>query len=766
MLKITVQGHTIQLPENFSLNLIIENPFMLADRVPTPFTTTFDLPPTPDNLKFFKFPNRVTSTQAYEEYNDCKIFFGPVTIITGVLVVQQYNKGMKAYFRGVIFSDSIEKQLSNLDIPRYSFGPGNRYNPEFDVLDTYAYKYKHLIFSSLSGSQDFVAAPVRLKDVEFPYMPDNKYPDGYGDYAAQQMYFNFINTRTMEYMIRQDGGYDVHTTIFPMPFLHKIFDIIFGDTLEDNVFRTGELAKMVLFTSYHPMFNSSIMSAYQGMLLDNTDAEGAVDNYFKLNSFLPAQPANEFFKDVLKMFCCTLFSVAGKFRIIRNKDIITGSKIENWSYKIIDELTISKQPAQVYQYGYSGANDDSKENPTELNTLSDLVAEPVGGEEKQFKIKSLNQVMSKAKRDKKNESDPDRYVYQVLSTGFGSNQDTSGESFDMSTSISPLPVNLEEYWYQNSAFPRLELNTWAVPVFDGDRMVRPESAQILIYQGLSNTFRAGDRYPLVTPFNVDQFGNKLGALTLAWHGEDGLINREHKEFKAWIESDRVRISGAARLTALDLKNLDLTSKKHINGRLFFIEKLSVTIKKNSIEPAVVDYLEAPGDVVKTYIKVKRVDFTRNNCSVGQTGTKVPYTKTYTSTISQQDADDQAILDAAQFAIEGQANANAIGYCEVPADVFATIFAQPEMGAGGYAVGYAEVTLSGLVAEDISFYCQVQLESSPDSDLLTAFVTVPANSYTGYAYTDLSYMPYNSGIRASGSIVNADPNPAAGVNIRF
>jgi hypothetical protein len=63
-----------------------------------------------------------------------------------------------------------------------------------------------------------------------------------------------------------------------------------------------------------------------------------------------------------------------------------------------------------------------------------------------------------------------------------------------------------------------------------------------------------------------------------------------------------------------------------------------------------------------YIATRTDDFSRSNCSVGEEGSTVSFTKQYMSTISQQDAEDMADADAANFLIEGQAYANANGEC--------------------------------------------------------------------------------------------------------
>lgn len=62
-----------------------------------------------------------------------------------------------------------------------------------------------------------------------------------------------------------------------------------------------------------------------------------------------------------------------------------------------------------------------------------------------------------------------------------------------------------------------------------------------------------------------------------------------------------------------------------------------------------------------YTATRTTSFQRNNCASGCTPSIVPFTKTYTSSVSQQTADNLALNDTL-FATEGEAYANANGTC--------------------------------------------------------------------------------------------------------
>ena len=96
----------------------------------------------------------------------------------------------------------------------------------------------------------------------------------------------------------------------------------------------------------------------------------------------------------------------------------------------------------------------------------------------------------------------------------------------------------------------------------------------------------------MSPYNYDHNGNRIGDISLAWDGADGLINKFHSEFKAWIERDKLAVSGNFRLTELDLKNLNIKKKRHIRGKLFYIKKVEESIKLKKMGLALVSLVEA------------------------------------------------------------------------------------------------------------------------------------------------------------------------------
>jgi hypothetical protein len=106
------------------------------------------------------------------------------------------------------------------------------------------------------------------------------------------------------------------------------------------------------------------------------------------------------------------------------------------------------------------------------------------------------------------------------------------------------------------------------------------------------------------------------------------------------------ITGEVKLTSKDNFNLPVLG----NGDIYTIQEF---------------YKPVPVSTV-TYTNIHTVNFTKNDCSSGYSGSTVSFSRTYTSTISQADADAQAAADTTSFNTAGQAYANANGTCTLVA----------------------------------------------------------------------------------------------------
>src|SRR5690606_14797175 len=127
-----------------------------------------------------------------------------------------------------------------------------------------------------------------------------------------------------------------------------------------------------------------------------------------------------------------------------------------------------------------------------------------------------------------------------------------------------------------------------VPAVSVDRKKRQETIPLVFHKGWRAVPHEGTKsYPYAS-----SYADSVNDLTLAWEGTNGLIEKYHKDYMAWVERDKIRLKGTFLLNAIDLHKLDLGDKIHVRGRNFFVDKLQITLRTNTIDPAVIELVEA------------------------------------------------------------------------------------------------------------------------------------------------------------------------------
>lgn len=621
MLEIKVSNQKVDLPVDIQVSLTIENPFTQEGRIPIPYSLSFDLPATVNNLTIFKHVNRINTVRENAEL-PCDIYFQSIRIATGIMTFAEFNKTIKASFKGVEINTVLKENAFKAQMDTYTFDGRLSERPDFDNSQSYAYKYKQLAIAASQGNNArFVLAPVKLKtDIDKPILfskkietPEGSYTEyNFPDHLMDSEYLNFYNPKDKNLELKHTFGdyppeYNkaAHTSYFPFLRVNYFLDQVLGDRLVHNIFEEGDLKDLVILNTYfenHKDRGDLFFTDLQAGMMFNNNPPFTTENipFFNLADFLPGQIVSDIVKDLLRLFCCVLQVQNGKFEIRYNKNILKSAIANNWSSKLIGDLIIFSQEKKEYKYGYSETESyTAPEGVTVVDGVNQMIARypATAPDSTVFHILSTGQYFKKdvvLADDSANPATGKRYVtYENLSTGYGVPKETKTNSFDSVSKISPLPTSIEEYWWDRTMFPNPpETAMWEVPLWDGDRNKRPTETNIMFHRGLVGATKPLHTYPFLTAYNKGPNGETLGETSLAWEGLDGLYNKFHKEFAQWTEKEKTRVSGTFLLNNLDLKSLDITEKVHLKGRNFFIEKIQVTIRHNRIDPAVVDFIEA------------------------------------------------------------------------------------------------------------------------------------------------------------------------------
>ena len=595
MLEIFINNVKVDLPTDIEVNMTWENPFLLQDRIPLTYSISFDLPPTKKNLSLFNQARRLNSVGSWDRMSSF-LRFNQIKFSIGHIILNEVEKKLSVNFTGSLISDLVKKkftELTSIEDFLYDFGSGTRYSVDFS--SGWGELYKNTIFNNATDlGNKFAACPVRIKDEEWGYEED-----GYGNYNADKLYFNMWNVNDGDYLFKE-GASPIHGVIFPQPYIHYLLSTVFQGSLNDNFFANDqELRTLAMITSFHKKYTDSIMSSYKGVLLDSSSSD--TTNYLHLASFFNKYSFADFFKDILKIFCCSLLPRPdGKLDIVHNKVILESDDITDWSNKLVGDPTISMQKAQNYAYGYQSESLGSEEERYSIvASIDELMSSGKG--EGTYQVAGTGEVYEKTLKDKEEETDPDEFEYERKETGLGGNtieKDEDVEDYSISSSVRPVPMRIADYWWENFSITKYP---WYVPEFGEDRTENDFSPYIGFMRGFYDitnkqtvTAPSGyaGKYPFLTPYTYDMSGNKIGNYSLAWEGIDGLISHFHSDFKAYVEKDRRILKGKFRLTELDLKNINYLKKIYIRGSLFYLKKIEGTIKKQSISLCDVEMIEA------------------------------------------------------------------------------------------------------------------------------------------------------------------------------
>lgn len=610
MLEIHTKNEIFDLPEDIQIAMTDENPMFMDDKLPVPYSLNFTLPPTPKNLKLFGYPNRLGAHQDGKAFlaTDCKIYFHSICILQGTIALTTYTKGLNCQFKGIDFNDNLKTPMFTKNFGEMVFD-GSVLIPGYDDPDSLDYHYKNWADGlAYNAHPNYVAAPIYVKMWNHPFSFWREHASGNASNSIrvrmstmmQDLYLNMYNVDAQSYLFKTDDNRTpTMSLIFPLFRLGFLIDALVGGNLKNSPFSTTEM-RDVLVPSF---FFKGLTRALSLILLSSPYRENP--GYVTFSDYMPEINANEFLKTILKIFCMTLSAQRGSFVIKHNKDLFAAAVNLNWSDKLIEELGFDKIDGKFYDYGFQdeeyfaggetiievNTHEDMDNTPFNLPTVDDTY-------EAFFFIKDTEQYFLKSayyKPFRENNEDKHELMIAYDFKGYKNPnrpEDTSEkEKYDARSEIKQLYLQPSPYW--TSLSNNNEKRFWTVPMWipeQGDgydkstRNVRSKSISLLLYSGVRKTVQGNKDYPFVSPYKNDN-------ISLKWDGDDGLLNKYHLDFKNWIERTKTKVTGTFLLSPLDLNNLTITDKIHCQGRNFFIEKMQYVIRKDKIDPVIVDLVE-------------------------------------------------------------------------------------------------------------------------------------------------------------------------------
>lgn len=626
MLKITVEGHTLDLSPDTEISLMFENPMMTEDGIPAPYSLSYELPLTPRNREILGYPDRPTSREGFK-VREAEIRWGAMAIASGQQSIEEVSDVIVANFNAARFPASVRKHIHNaIDTSVYlgerekrdtgTTVQGSSRTSHYSIASIIT-EYNRLLTDNSRNPKcrDIVAPPIAIRG--------NAWPEGDGSSSRfdgsgappprnspsallfRQLRATFINPYTEDLAYKCS---DIHIgKILPTFQVGWIMDILLAGYLRNNIFSgNDDWARLRLLSLWHEKYQIDDNAP----IWYSDPATGKA--YLNYAEFLPAVAGNVFIKEMLRLPCASLFIRGNSYDIELNKDILLRNVVRDWNDRVIGIPVKTVERGKEYICGYDSdyGTVPADRIVTEVAAINDMFTDAEHANDTEslstYRIASTGQVIESL-------FDTDstaRCKYTVIEQDMGGKKEveTTGEEdgpeqFDNTFGGEVLRTNLRRYFKDDHKYddedPKLRRFFYCPETEPVAGTTRPEKLVVGLYWGPRNnivkdrTATPVAQYPYMSHTNYDAYGNRLGGLSLQFNTPDGLMERYHKEFRSWIEMDKHVLKADVRLSAHDLQALDLRDKVWIGGVKYLIRSLSVTLKATSMGDAEVEFVEVP-----------------------------------------------------------------------------------------------------------------------------------------------------------------------------
>ncbi len=648
MLEIIIEKtYSLQLPDDFRMPMVDENPLFLNDRIPTPHSITFEVPKTPDNITFFKNPNRVSGHGIFEKYHADIIHFG-ANIMQGELLLITVDETISLQFINAFMPDNAKKKMTQLDWGELDHGQMDK---DFETVDYSQSKYdayKQAIFGSVFDPDEYVTAPVRLADVQWD---GHKATDGLKN--ALSMYLNYFNPFAPNWNINPyetpvawgvaqryiANFYSTNACIFPIipfPYIHVLIDKFFGDRIVSNPFNEDDDLKrlvMVCFNHKHldidNYFNVDVESDettvgpitvtldtfnYTVMpLVDDYTVidDSYIENKVQLKNFMQDYPFNEFLKNLLSLFGLSCY-IGREIEFVYNNDLLLTDDVFDLTPYISGDPVIRSEEAKQYVLSYGERVEKKSHNAFPFagqGNLWSLIAIHLltirqGVKYNLTYYKNFVLELSRIAVGIPPEGQDQKFLIQSkIDTPALSIEpppdDDELEIHEVIISTKPLEMNIEHVWEKHADLQQEHIPTehWIVPVMSKNDLSSPP--HIMLDNGLQPVTSYWLEYETkyyrhLSNHNLSTTGEQNGNLSLLINDtdENGVFLKYHKRMADWYAMKRLSVTATATLTPMQLRNISNKQKIHVNGNNFYILKREYTLSNDRFMQVTFHLIEA------------------------------------------------------------------------------------------------------------------------------------------------------------------------------
>lgn len=536
----TNTGVSLDIAPDMEFELIMENPILADEHIPTPFSTSISFPPSHKNKGVFGYVDALMLQPSVMEIG-ATIFSSGIPVISGTLIFDSVDedKNLCYAFNGVDYTEQWKGKL-------------------YEIQDILTGEY----------NSDQIKSGI-YEDVKAPRMIASGYeaktglePTTVNEHTVVASVPKFFNAGT--HSPRSQSNAD--TRFLPAVSLSLLTKRILGDSAA-----------------------AALADAIDGLYIIGTHRDGNNAVYMQpdIGSFLPDISKADFIREVCKLAAAGVFKDGNGVRVVKAKDILLDTDFLDWSDLISDIFSQQREDAEGYKFGFmeSGnrseipeiTDDGTGESIQTVESLSDLVTLPDEESYKLFLYGRTEDIYSE-KLETFNyyvERTPGHYIEvtykeiladKIMDTT--KNIDIPGDSQHDNT------VRFERVRCAPSWIVRSDEQPRMMPIVDVPEINADRAATTYIGAIIRNQFC--DRGCVFSGVSTDEYVEPGKSLD-----PERFFLLYHEEISDWFRKSRQTIKADVSLSATDIASFRMWKKVLIKHRPFLVKQLNIRFSASS-----------------------------------------------------------------------------------------------------------------------------------------------------------------------------------------
>lgn len=590
---ITTSGVSLDIDPSYEFEIEMENPMLDDTHIPIAYSTSIAFLPTAKNKSVFGYLAAMYREPDVKQLS-VSIHAGGIPLFWGRLEYESMEDGKLNYtFAGRDLEDEWSGYIHKLThLSKMEINRGNSYLIQFD-------KY-------LKSIRD--GSATNIKDFEIPMIV------GEENITDVEYTNNDIGAEKVEYIVKYHNYYwaPMMSVVTPAVKVASILAEAFKNvSISDNI---STLYEALAILGLH---RSKQLCALYGLQ--------QTDNYnllLDVADMLPDCTVLDLVTNIARLFCASIFRDGQSFVLKTNREVLVDSTVTDWTDKVSDEYSLSREEEASYSFGFS--NDDSENTYTtesessgttggsivDVGTMLDVI-QTIKNSSDYVAVRNLaTGDMYSGKKMTVTTATNSQYTLPYMDMLLHklhkvSSDDDKENSFDNSVDfkcVRCIPVTSV-----HDLGPTITLHQMC-PIIKFPAAEDERSSDVwigaLINNQLVNKGVYFERPSSTIHSNTGEWVNSNLSLDPAV-----LYRRFHRPFAEWLSENRRVITTDVFLSLQEIADLRLYRKIILYGQVFFIKKITHTFIANIDDIATrVELIEAPMTISEEDYNIINVEY--------------------------------------------------------------------------------------------------------------------------------------------------------------